>query len=522
MVQELQPDLPRQTILSKPQGYIIQAEEVDGRYVVFLIGATPLANYYAVTTALQLFDDDRCIYHNATVTDFPDFLGRAYMFKKWQNAAELRYDLDGVERMSRLKLNKAYVANIRAAEIWHQTNPLHLQGIQAAGRVCREIGVMSLAVMANPYSHFDFEAAEANLDDKLRYTWTHGSAESFARLREYFKIGLDAGAATVMLLADDYVPHVGTNPQNYALYTLEDRQRFVNLQNAQADVIRRLKQWIDANYPGTRFEFCPPWYSNEHVDRSDGKAEMYFAELTFQIPPDVAIIWTGPTVRSLSVDMADLQRFRALIGKWPMFWDNTLYARNMATKRYGGYPTHYPGKVRMCNLFEPHDTYRPPAFYTYSDGRHMFTNGDASSEVYRIKFATVADYLWNTSAYQPELALWKALCGAYGSECARHLLHFNDAYYGLYDVCLRLELEGVTAAKVEPGRAFLRQLDGYLAGISGQLTATHPLVAELSLLRDAQQQRFEELAKKMGHQGDDTGKQSRSPCQGDTDKYPSK
>jgi len=96
-----------------------------------------------------------------------------------------------------------------------------------------------------------------------------------------------------------FLPHTGKNRQNYSLYTVEDKKRFVNLQNAQAHIINALKHWIDSEYPGTRLEFCPPWYSNEHIDRSDGKAEDYFSELTFQIPHDVAVMWTGPTVRSL-------------------------------------------------------------------------------------------------------------------------------------------------------------------------------------------------------------------------------
>ena len=156
---------------------------------------------------------------------------------------------------------------------------------------------------------------------------------------------------------------------------MEDKNQFVNLQNAQAHLINKLKQWIDTDYPDTRFEFCPPWYSNEHIDRSDGKAEVYLKELTFQIPQDVAVIWTGPTIRSLSIDMADLHRYKSLIGRWPMIWDNTLYARNLETKRYGGYTTYYPGKVRMCNLFEPYDTYKPKDFQRYNHGRQMYTNG---------------------------------------------------------------------------------------------------------------------------------------------------
>jgi len=491
--QKVQPDLPWQAIRGRQQGYIIKAEQIGNRHCVFLIGETPLANYYAAATALQLFENDKCVYHSASVVDYPDFLGRAYAFKRWKNMSELAEDLENIERLSLYKLNKAYAGSIPADQIWQKTATTYLQGITAAGRRCRQSGVMSLAVMANPYSHLPFEPSAENLSEEARYTWTHSSPDSFNKLKNFYKIALDAGAETIMLLADDRVPHYGKNRQSYALYTEEDKQRFINLQNAQAYLINSLKQWIDRDYPGTRLEFCPPWYSNEHVSRSAGKAEPYFKELIYQIPPDVAIVWTGPTVRSLSVDMADLYRYRSLIGRWPMFWDNTLYARNIETKSYGGYTAHYPGKVRMCNLFEPYDIYRPEEFHQYNDGRQIYANGEAFSEIYKIKYATVADYGWNTAAYDPELALWKVLCAAYGSAGAEALLNFNDAYYGLYAVCLRMASAGVKPAHVKDGGKYLTIMANCLERLSENLPARGTLLQELKNMRDRQKKRFNKL-----------------------------
>ena len=334
--QKFQPDLPWQSIRGQNQAYIIKTERVGNCYIVFLMGATPIGSYYASATALQLFENDEFVYHSATIIDYPDFWGRSYVFKNWKTKKELHRDLDAVERMSLYKLNKVYSGYDREIKHWYQPDELYREGLKAAGKICKESGVMSLAVMVNPYSHFAMGASAENLNDQLRYTWSHSNPESFKMLTDVYKIGLEAGADTVMLLSDDFLPYRGKNRFNYTLYTAEDKNRFVNLQNAQAHVINSLKQWIEGNYPETRFEFCPPWYSNEHIDRSDGKAEIYFKELIFQIPPDVAVMWTGPTIRSLSIDMADLNRYRSLIDRWPMIWDNTLYARNLETKRYGG------------------------------------------------------------------------------------------------------------------------------------------------------------------------------------------
>jgi len=491
--EKVQPRLALSAVSDNPQGYVIEAAQIGDTPIVFLYGETPLGRYYAAATAIQLFEADQAVYHNAVVVDYPDFLGRAYVFKGWQNPTDLQNDLDSLPRMSRYKLNKVYLGYNRPGKTWHQADALYRRGIQAAGRRCHESGVMSLAMMVNPYAHLGFETSAAQISDQLRYTWTHGSEQSLEMLKDLYRLALNAGAQTIMLLADDSVPHAGVNRQNYALYTREDEKRFVALQNAQAYVINQLKQWLDGTYPGTRLEFCPPWYSNEHIDRSQGKAEYYFKELTAQIPRDVAILWTGPTIRSLSIDMADLYRYKTLIGRWPMIWDNTLYARGLESRNYGGYPAHYPGKVRMCNLFEPYDTYRPRAFEKYSDGRQMYTNGAADSDVYKIKYATVADYAWNTAAYNPELSLWKALTKTYGRPAAEQILRFNDAYHGVLEMCLRLKSEDPQPEDVSRAETFLKDMRHYLNDISAELPGQTPLIAELKHYLAQQEKRLDEI-----------------------------
>jgi hyaluronoglucosaminidase len=491
-IKKVQPHLPLTAVQDKLQGYIIKSARVGHTDIVFLYGETALARYYAAATAIQLFDGHKAVYHNATVVDYPDFLGRSYVFKNWKNSGELQNDLVSLARLSLYKLNKVYLGYNRPAEKWHQADELYRKGIKEAGRLCRKSGVMSLAMMVNPYSHLGFEPSAANFNDQLRYRWTHGSPASFEMLKALYRMALDAGAETIMLQSDDSVPHAGRNRRNYSLYTVEDKNRFVSLQNAHAHVINKLKQWIDSEYPGTRLEFCPPWYSNEHIDHGQGKAEFYFHDLVFQIPRDVAIIWTGPTIRSLSIDMADLYRYKSLIGRWPMFWDNTLYARNLEARNYGGYPTHYPRKVRMCNLFEPYDTRRPQEFQKYSDGRQMYTNGSADTEVYKIKYATVADYEWNTAAYNPELALWKALTQSYGRAAAERLLRFSDAYYGVFEMCFRIKSAGANSEYIENAEKFLAGMRQYLKDISTELPGQTSLLKELEYYLKKQEKRFAE------------------------------
>ena len=486
----LRPDLPLEFISGNPQAYVIGARQLEGSHVVYLMGGSPTGNLYAATTAVQLIDPVKGVYHSAAVQDEPDFLGRSFRMKDWQSHAELKSDLDGLQQMALYKLNKVYIGHTRGDKYWYRPSALYRRGVASVGRACKENGGLHLAMMANPYSHFPFEAPLQALEPETLNAWTHSSPQSIERLENLFRIGLEAGADTIMLLADDFVPHAGDHPRGYTLYAPEDKKRFFNLQNAQSYVIHQLKARLHADYPRTRLEFCPPWYSNEHIDRSRGKAEIYLRELAFQIPREVAIVWTGPTVRSLSVDAADLHRYTGLIGRRPMFWDNTLYARNLETDTYGGYATYYPGKVRMCNLFEPFDAYRPDHFENDNDGRQMFVNAAAFTEIYRIKLATVADYLWNTADYDPELSLWKVLSRRYGPLFSRQLLLFNEAYYGLYDVCLRMERDGAQEADVREGRQFLAGIDNALGGLSAVPDASSRLLKELGTLRDKQAARF--------------------------------
>jgi hypothetical protein len=150
------------------------------------------------------------------------------------HARESAGELDEAEGVLSYKLNKVYAGCEGRTKVWHEPGALMKSGIAEIGRWCREAGVMSLAFMLNPYSHLEFESQEEELDHAARCTWSHSDPHSLETLRRVFKLGLGAGAATVLLLADDFVPREGRNRNNFGLYTPEDPQRFLNLQNAHA------------------------------------------------------------------------------------------------------------------------------------------------------------------------------------------------------------------------------------------------------------------------------------------------
>jgi len=477
----------------KPQSYLLDVLE-DHTPVVFLVGSEPVGDYYATATALQLVDTTNRQFHGASISDYPDFLGRSYLFDSWQDEAALSNDLADIDRMSLMKFNKAYIGygQTRGRKAWYDPDDLFKHGVKMIGEACRKNGAVDLAIMINPYYHFDYEMHVDSIPHDLRYAWTHSDPESMEKLRQAFSRGLDAGATAVMLMADDFIPHETGSRKLYTLYTEEDEKAYGSLQYAHAHIINSLYRWVEMNYPGTRFEFCPPWYLNEFIDRSMGRAEYYFKDLVPMIPENISIIWTGPTVRSLYYDKIDFEKYTQLIGRKPMIWDNTLYARALESD-YGGYAAIYPGKVRMCNLFEPYDVYVPENFYRYIDGPHMYVNGSASSEFYKIKYSTVADFEWNNNGYDPDLSLWKTLLSHFGKDIARQLIEFNDAYYGLTDICMKIEEGSISNRLSKQGELFSEKLHILYSSLSGSLKSNPGLVEELSAKKEGIIQRFSEL-----------------------------
>lgn len=471
-------------IKNKSQGYIIKSFNTD-QNVVILAGNSTVGDYYAATTLVQLIDIEKNQLQTASIVDFPDFTGRSYLFSSWQTPNEMEEDINSINRMTLLKFNKAYVGygQTKGRKEWYDPDDLYINGVKNAGRKCMETGVIDLGLMVNPYYHFGYEMNVDSISVEQKRAFVHSDPQSLRKLKNVYKIGLDAGAKTIMLMADDFMPHEGDNRKNYVLYSEEDKSRFVNLQDAHSYVINNLHAWVRNNYGTVRFEYCPPWYLNEFIDRSRGKAEYYFNDLMPGIPADVSIIWTGHTVRSLSYDVSDFARYTNLIGKKPMIWDNTLYARSLDSK-YGGYPAYYPGKIKLCNIFEPYDVLVPDDFQNKVDGPHMYVNGSASSEIYKIKYATVADFEWNTSAYDPEFSLWKVLVSQFGGEAAKHLIQFNDAYYSLKEI-IELVNDEWNSKQYNKGTEYVSKIEVLLNNLKEEIPDNQKLLNELQEYQDS-------------------------------------
>jgi hypothetical protein len=176
---------------------------------------------------------------------------------------------------------------------------------------------------------------------------------------------------------------------------------------------------IQREFPGTKVFFVPPWYARLFVERSNGAGEVYATELAQGIPQGVTIMWTGPAVRSLSIDSIEAQYFSGLYGNRKlMMWDNSLYAR-----RHDDFWGKKVGRIHLNSSIEPYDVHIEDLNSTSFDG--MFVNAQMT-ELMRVQIATVGAYLWNPTGYSPEEALWNYLTVRFGEIGAELILKIDE------------------------------------------------------------------------------------------------
>jgi hypothetical protein len=433
-------------IKKKGQGYFIRRK----RNRIFIGANQPKGFFNAATSLSQLLDYNNSILDYADITDWPDFKYRStkmMSFKnKWtlerdsslsqtqiknklsNNKEKLTKQVNDINFYAFYKINTFYNNYFSFSKRWWKPGNFYKQLYRKVGKRIDQYGnILNLAVQLSPTFHLGMELNESALSDSIRSLFSYGTQVGFDKVKKALKPALDAGAKTVMYCSDDWIPHHGFSRGQYVLFTKPDRAKFTNLAEGQAYLINELRAWLNKKYDDIRLEFVPPYYNNWFINYSNGRARSYYRDLTRMVDSSVVFVWTGPAIRSLSYDMADLHRVTKIYGRKPMIWDNSSYARALYT-RNGGYPFNYPQKAVMCNIFEPFDIQYPKDFSNYLSSSY-YSNLGGFSEINKIKYMTFADFSWNTAGYKPGFSLFKALIKYVGKGNAKRLLEFNDAYF---------------------------------------------------------------------------------------------
>ena len=191
---------------------------------------------------------------------------------------------------------------------------------------------------------------------------------------------LRLGADGVGLLLDD-IPDRLQHPM--------DIEAFATLAAAHAALVTTVAGRIRAEHAAASVIVCPTVYCG-YGD------EPYLVELAAGIPADVDLWWTGRAICSATLDLADAEVFAAATGRPPLYWDN--YPVNDVAMTYEAHLGPYRG--------------RDPRLAAASRG--VVANPMEHVESTKIPLATIADFLADPGAYDPEESWARAIADVVG------------------------------------------------------------------------------------------------------------
>ncbi len=170
-----------------------------------------------------------------------------------------------------------------------------------------------------------------------------------------------------------------------------DKSRFKTLAQAHIQLINRLYDHLKELSPRNRLTVCPTTYTNEWGNRD------YIRELGAGVNPGIPLDWTGTEVIPRTITAAQAEEWGEYIRRKPLVWDN--------------YPTNDSGGWWL-NL----DPLRGRAPELSAATLGLFSNPMNQPHATLIPLQTVADYLWNSRAYDPEKSQRHALISQYGPD----------------------------------------------------------------------------------------------------------
>lgn len=298
--------------------------------------------------------------YEGTLTDYPLFKKRGYIEgfygPTWENG----------KRLSVMKLMAAYGMNTffyaPKDDIYHRAKWRELYPEN------------ELAQLKNL-----FESACENF---LDFHWTIGpgltykytSDEDFTLLINKIKSVYSIGVRNFGLLLDDI-------PWDFQYD--DDKASFDSIVDAHIYLVNKTYVALKEIDPSIHLTVCPTEYSGNCN-------EYYISKFGSNIPSDVDLFWTGAEICSRVLTVREADEFKTATKHQPLYWDN------------------FP--VNDCEMFQEMHLGaiigRDKELYKNCEG--IISNVMEFAECSKIPLMTIADFLWNPIAYNPENSLKNA------------------------------------------------------------------------------------------------------------------
>lgn len=190
-----------------------------------------------------------------------------------------------------------------------------------------------------------------------------------------YKQLFDLGARHFGLLWDDIA---------WELSHEDDIAAYVSTAAAHSDFTNRVWEKLLALDPKVALTVCPMHYSGRGN-------EPYLQELGRSLSARINLMWTGRSIISEYLDIADAVIFERTALRAPLYWDN--------------FPVNDGGL--QANLYIGPVRGREVGLHKYSAG--LVSNPMLQFEMSQLPLFTIGEYLWNSATYNPDDSWERAL-----------------------------------------------------------------------------------------------------------------
>ena len=334
--------------------YVITVK-ADG---VIIEAATEKGAFRGINTLCKLIKDNSLC--EGIVEDYPTFETRGYIEGFYGPTWEHSKRLSVMSLMARYGMNTYFYAPKDDAyhrEKWRELYPE------------KDLADLKSLVDYAKENYFDFNWC---IGPGLSYKYT--SEEDFNLLISKIKSIYDIGVRGFGLLLDD-IPWEFQYP--------EDAEKYDGIVDAHVDLINKAYEALKAIDSTIKLTVCPTQYSGDENG-------YYITKFGKGIPSDVSMFWTGEEICSRVLTVRESQELFRSTDHKPLFWDN------------------YP--VNDCEMFQEMHLGaiqgRDKELYKSCEG--LISNVMEYAECSKIPLMTIADYLWNPVAYNPDASLENA------------------------------------------------------------------------------------------------------------------
>ena len=375
-----------------------------------------------------------------TLEDYPLFIKRGYIEgfygKTWKN--EKRVSV--MKLMAANGMNSFFYApkdDIYHREKWRETYPE------------KELGELRSLFETASENFLDFHWA---VGPGLTYKYT--SDTDFEQLINKFTSLYNIGIRGFGLLLDDI---------SWDFQYEDDAKAFDGIVDAHVYLVNKTYNALKKIDPAITLTVCPTQYSGDENG-------YYISKFGSGIPADVNLFWTGAEICSRVHTVREANELMRSTKHRPLYWDN------------------YP--VNDAEMF--HELHlgaligREKELYKHCEG--LISNVMEYAECSKIPLMTVADFLWNPTAYNPDESLANAHKELLGENAelfgyfADHLgvsclSKYSSAFMG--DVLMKAAfLE--TSGKKEEGLAVLEEYNSKMRECLALISDTNnPLFEEM-------------------------------------------